>query len=163
MSDVRRNYELAFHINQNLEESRIMSIADELKEKLVKGGATVTFAKEPERQRLSYEIKHNAGSFFGYLQFNMPTGEDDISGLPAGQAGLAGVEEYIKLNNDILRSLILRLPSDAQKSQALERQMKAKERLEKRAQAVTKAGSVPRSSADGEKLEKAVEDIIEKL
>ena len=147
MSDVRRNYELAFHINQNLEESRIMSIADELKEKLVKGGATVTFAKEPERQRLSYEIKHNAGSFFGYLQFNMPTGEDDISGLPAGQAGLAGVEEYIKLNNDILRSLILRLPSDAQK----------------RAKAVTKAGSVPRSSADGEKLEKAVEDIIEKL
>lgn len=137
-------------------------IANELKDELVKGGATVTFAKEPERQRLSYDIKHNAGSFFGYLQFNMPTGEEGGPGLPA-QTGLAGVEEYIKLNNDILRSLIIRLPSDAQKSQALERQMKAKERLEKRAQAVTKAGSKPRSSADGEKLEKEVEDIIEKL
>ena len=155
MSDVRRNYELAFHINQNLEESRIMTIAKELKDELVKGGATISFAKEPERQRLSYEIKHNAGSFFGYIQFNMPTGEDDTGGL-------AGVEEYIKLNNDILRSLILRLPSDAQKSQALERQLKAKERLEKRAQATTKAGPA-RPSVDGEKLEKAVEDIIEKL
>lgn len=132
-------------------------IATELKDELVKGGATVTFAKEPERQRLSYDIKHNAGSFFGYLQFNLPSDNED--GIP----GLVGVEEYIKLNNDILRSLILRLPSDAQKSQALERQMKAKERLEKRAQAVTKAGATPRSSADGEKLEKAVEDIIEKL
>ncbi len=157
MSDVRRNYELAFHINQNLEESRIMMIANELKDELIKGGATVSFAKEPERQRLSYEVKHNAGSFFGYLQFNLPSDSED------GISGLVGVEEYIKLNNDILRSLILRLPSDAQKSQTLERQMKAKERLEKRAQAVTKAGSTPRSSADGEKLEKAVEDIIEKL
>jgi ribosomal protein S6 len=156
MSDVRRNYELAFHINQNLEESRIMKIADELKDELVKGGATVTFSKEPERQRLSYEIKHNAGSFFGYIQFNMPISEDD-------KQGLAGVEEYIKLNNDILRSLIIRLPSDAQKSQTLERQLKAKERLEKRAQAATKAGPTAKSSADGEKLEKELETIIDKL
>ena len=90
----------------------------------------------------------------------MPAGEDDIQHL-------TGVEEYIKLNNDILRSLILRLPSDAQKSQALERQMKARERLEKRAQATTKATPTDKpsspSSADREKLEKAVEDIIEKL
>jgi len=187
MSDVRRNYELAFHINQNLEESRIMTIANELKDELVKGGATVTFAKEPERQRLSYPIKHNEGSFFGYIQFNMAGHEDDLpaqAGLPRNTTptsdsqsespsrrqvgddirGLAGVEEYIKLNNDILRSLILRLPSDAQKSQALERQMKAKERLEKRAQATTKAAPADKpSSADGEKLGKAVEDIIEKL
>ncbi len=134
-----------------------MAIANELKDELTKSGATVTFAKEPERQRLSYEIKHNAGSFLGYIQFNMPIGEDDVRHL-------TGVEEYIKLNNDILRSLILRLPSDAQKSQALERQMKAKERLEKRAQATTKAAPADKpSSADGEKLEKAVEDIIEKL
>lgn len=159
MSDARRNYELAFHINQNLEESRIMSIANELKDELIKGGAMVTFTKEPERQRLSYEIKHNAGSFFGYIQFNM-TGQDDNS---PDQAGLAGAEEYIKLNNDILRSLIIRLPSDAQKSQTLERQLKAKERLEKRAQAATKAGPVARPSADGKKLDKEVEDIIEKL
>lgn len=159
MSDVRRNYELAFHINQNLEESRIMAIADEMKDELVKGGATITFAKEPERQRLSYEIKHHAGCFFGYFQFNMAGQEEN----QAAHAGLAGVEEYIKLNNDILRSLIIRLPSDAQKSQALERQLKAKERLEKRAQATSKATSDARPSADGEKLDKDLETIIDKL
>jgi ribosomal protein S6 len=155
MSDIRRNYELAFHINQNLEESRILTIASELKDELVKGRATISFAKEPERQRLSYEIKHNAGSFFGYIQFNMAPAETEAQGL-------AGVEEYIKLNNDILRSLIIRLPSDAQKSQALERQIKAKERLEKRAQAGTKASST-RPSADGAKLDKELETIIDKL
>ncbi len=130
-----------------------MTIADEMKNELVKGGATISFAKEPERQRLSYEIKHNGGSFFGYIQFNMPTGNDD------DKVTLAGVEEYIKLNNDILRSLIIRLPSDAQKSQALERQMKAKERLEKRAQATAKTTpAVP-----NEKLDKDLENIIDKL
>ena len=157
MSDVRRNYELAFHINQNLEESRIMTIANEMKDELIKSGATISFAKEPERQRLSYEIKHNAGSFFGYFQFNLPSGnEGDIPSL-------AGVEEYIKLNNDILRSLIIRLPSDAQKSQTLERQLKAKERLEKRAQATSKAGQAAQPSVDGEKLDKELETIIDKL
>jgi ribosomal protein S6 len=149
MTDTRRNYELGFHISPNVDETRIAQISNELKEQLEKGKATVTFAKEPERQRLSYAIKHNDHSYFGYIQFNIEDAE-----------GLAGVEEYIKLNNDILRSLILRLPSDAKKSQALERQMKAKERLEKRAQAQAK--NAP-EAASNEKLDQEVEDIIEKL
>lgn len=149
MTDIRRNYELAFHINPNLEEGRILSIANELKSELEKGGAVVSFAKDPERQRLSYDIKHNAQSYFGYIQFSLENAE-----------GLASVEEYIKLNPDIIRSLTVRLPSDAQKSQALERQMKARERLEKRAQ--TSAKSAPKAPSN-EKLDKEVEDIIEKL
>jgi ribosomal protein S6 len=149
MSDVRRNYELAFHINPNVEESMIATISNELKAELEKAQATISFAKEPERQRLSYEIAHNSSSYFGYIQFNMESVE-----------GLAGVEEYIKLNNNIIRSLILRLPSDAQKSQALERQMKAKERLEKRAQATSKQAG---SAVPNEKLDKELETIIEKL
>lgn len=126
-----------------------MSIANELKSELEKGGAVVSFAKDPERQRLSYDIKHNAQSYFGYIQFSLENAE-----------GLASVEEYIKLNPDIIRSLTVRLPSDAQKSQALERQMKARERLEKRAQ--TSAKSAPKAPSN-EKLDKEVEDIIEKL
>ncbi len=160
MSDVRRNYELAFHINPNLEEAKIAAISNDLKEQLTKGGAVITFAKEPERQRLSYEIVHNAQSYFGYIQFNTGN-EADLADARTGV--LAGVEEYIKLNNDILRSLIIRLPSDAQKSQTLERQMKAKERLEKRAQAATKQGIAAKPAADGEKLDKELETIIDKL
>lgn len=142
---------MAFHINPNLDEARIAEISNELKDQLTKAQAMVTFAKEPERQHLSYEIAHNKNSYFGYIQFNIENPE-----------GLAGVEEYIKLNNDILRSLILRLPSDAQKSQALERQMKAKERLEKRAQAA-KSPQAAKPAADGEKLDKDLENIIDKL
>lgn len=157
MSDVRRNYELAFHINPNMEDSRIATISNELKEQLVNHGATVTFVKEPERQHLSYRVAHNDTSYFGYIQFS--TEQEEV---PEGKQGvLAVVEEYIKLNNDILRSIIIRLPSDAQKSQALERQMRAKERLEKRAQSTAKSPAQP--AVDGEKMEKDLETVIEKL
>lgn len=149
MSDTKRNYELAFHINPNMEESRVAAISSELKEKLTAGQGVITFAREPERQRLSYEIKHNATAFFGYIHFNMEDGQ-----------GLAGVEEYIKLNNDILRSLIIRLPSDTEKSQAIMRQAKARERLEKAKAATPKAGPV---QPKNENLDKELEDIIEKL
>ncbi len=53
----------------------------------------------------------------------------------------------------------MRLPSDSQKNQAIMRQAKARERMEKKARAVA-----PRApAASNEKLEKELEDIIEKL
>jgi ribosomal protein S6 len=148
MSDIRRNYELGFHINPNMEEARVAAISNELKEKLVQGQATITFAREPERTRLSYEIKHIGQSYFGYIQFNMENGE-----------GLAPVQEYIQLNNDIMRSLITRLPSDSEKAKTMEQAMKARERIEKKA----KAANPKAAPVQNEKLEKELEDIIEKL
>ena len=148
MSETKRNYELAFHINPNMEESRVAQISNELKEKLTAGQGVITFAREPERTGLSYEIAHHAQAYFGYIQFNMEDGE-----------GLAGVQEYISLNNDILRSILWRLPSDAEKSQAIPRQTKARERIEKKARAaLPKAPTIP-----NEALDKELEDIIEKL
>ncbi len=149
MSDLKRNYELAFHINPNLEAARISQIKAELEQQLASGGSAITFSREPERTRLSYPINKNASAFFGYIQFNTENPE-----------GLAPVEDYIKLNNDILRSVIVRLPSDAQKNQAMLRQMKARERMEKK----TKAAAPKATPAvPNEKLDKELEDIIEKL
>lgn len=149
MSETKRNYELAFHINPNMEESRIAAISSELKEKLTAGQAAVTFAREPERTRLSYPIENHGNAFFGYIQFNTENGE-----------GLTGVEEYIKLNNDIIRSLIIRMPSDAEKSQAIMRQAKARERLEKSKTITPKTSS---AQPKNENLDKELEEIIEKL
>ncbi|HWA64685.1 MAG TPA: 30S ribosomal protein S6 [Candidatus Paceibacterota bacterium] len=148
MTEIRRNYELAFHISPNLDESRIAQISNELKDQIGKAKGMVSFTKEPERIRLSYPIHGHANSYFGYIQFSTEETE-----------GLAGIEEYITLNPDIIRSLVVRLPSDAQKSQALLRQAKARERMEKKAKvAPEKAPAV-----SSEKLDKELEDIIEKL
>ena len=69
------------------------------------------------------------------------------------------MEEYIKLNPDIIRSLIIRLPSDAQKNQALMRQAKARERMERKSKIMSPKGP----AVSEEKLEKELEDIIKKL
>ena len=150
MSDTKRNYELAFHINPNLEEPRISQIKTELEQQVISGGGVISFTKEPERTRLSYEINHHANAFFGHIHFSAEQTE-----------GLVSVEEYIKLNPEIIRSMIIRLPSDSQKNQAIMRQAKARERLEKAKAAARRPAGHP--SADVEKLDKELEDIIEKL
>ena len=149
MSEIRRNYELAFHINPNLEESRITQIFNELRDQLTGNGNMVTFGQEPERRRLSYEIDHHGTAFFGYIHFNTENPE-----------GLAAVEEYIKLNPDILRSLIVRLPSDAKKNRAMLRQAKARARIEK---AKVMQPPVRTPAVPNEKLDEELEEIIEKL
>ncbi len=75
MSDLKRNYELAFHINPNLEEARISQIKSELEKELMAGGSTITYAKDPERTRLSYPIGANNQAYFGYIQFQNENGK----------------------------------------------------------------------------------------
>ena len=149
MSETRRNYELAFHINPNLDEAKIAQISNELKEQLTKHGNVVTFAQEPERKRLSYEVQGNGHAYFGYIQFNTDNAE-----------GLAAVQEYIKLNPEVLRSLIIRLPSDAKKNEAIMRQQKAREHMERARTAAPKGGPAP---VENKELDKEIENIIEKI
>jgi len=148
MTEIRRNYELAFHINPNLDETKIAEISNELKDQLTKNGNVVTFAQEPERKRLSYDVQGSGHAYFGYIQFNTDNPE-----------GLAAVQEYIKLNPDILRTLVIRLPSDAKKNEAIMRQQKAREHME-RAKATPKGAPAP---VENKELDKEIEDIIEKL
>lgn len=130
-----------------MEETRAEQIRTDLEQELVKNGASITYAKAPEKIRLSYEVKGNQQAYFGYIQFNTENPE-----------GLRPLEEHIKLNPDIIRSLVLRLPSDAQKNQQIMRQAKARERIQKMAKPLPQQPAVP-----NEKLDKELEDIIEKL
>lgn len=147
VSDTKKNYELAFHINPNLDESRIEQIRSELEQEVVKLGGAISYAKAPERTRLSYEVNHHAQAYFGYIQFSTENGEE-----------LETLQEHIKLNPDIIRSIVIRLPSDAQKNQQIMRQAKARERMQKLAKPVPQTPAVP-----NEKLDQELEDIIEKL
>ncbi|HZZ99200.1 MAG TPA: 30S ribosomal protein S6 [Candidatus Paceibacterota bacterium] len=159
MTETRRNYELAFHINPNLDESKIAQISNELKDILTKHDATVTFTHEPERKRLSYPINGNEQSYFGFIQFSTENTDRSDDGR---QSPLTSVDDYIKLHQDVIRAMTIRLPSDAKKSQALARQQKARERQEKQAKAAAKA-EAEKPAQDSGKLDEELEDIIEKL
>ncbi len=144
------NYELAFHLNPNLEVIKVQEIRQSIENIITSNKGVISYSKEPEKKRLSYEIKHIGNSFFGYIQFN----------LSEAQA-LEELNEQLKLNPDVLRYLIVKLPSDLQKKQSMLKQIKMKERQEKRAQAKTAApGELKKESKE---LDKKLEEIIEGL
>jgi len=142
------NYELAFHLNPNLEEAKIREIKQNIESIIATNKGVISYSKEPEKIRLSYEIKHVGNSYFGYIQFN----------LSEAQA-LEELNEQLKLNPDVLRYLLIKLPSDLQKKQSMLKQIKMKERQEKRAQ----AKAVAPKTGENKELDKKLEEIIEGL
>ncbi len=152
--DATNSYELAFHINPNIEEAKISSIKSDLEKTITSHGGMISFSKEPERTNLSYPLNKNHSSFFGYIQFN----SDDAELLTS-------LEEQIKLNNDILRTLTIKLPPESKRKQAALRQIRSKERAERRAAEAPTGRPAPKapSEAEEKKIEEQVEDILEKL
>lgn len=144
------NYELAFHLNPNLEETRVQEIRQNIENIITSNKGTVSYSKEPEKIRLSYKIKHIGNSYFGYIQFN----------LSESQA-LNELNEQLKLNPEVLRYLIIKLPSDLQKKQSMLKQIKMREGQEKRAK--IKTVTPEESKKDSKELDKKLEEIIEGL
>ena len=148
---IKQNYELAFHLNSNLAEAEVVQAKESFENLITNNGGTISFAKVPEKARLSYPINHQRASYFGYVQFSL---EDTTK--------LAVMEEELRLNNSIIRYLILKLESDAQRAKTLakmaERRERQKEHPVHRPQVET-----PVLPKDIEKMEKQLEDVIEKL
>ncbi len=141
------NYELAFHIKPDLEESAVQEIKQKIEQIITSNGGVISYSKEPEKIRLSYEIKHIGTSFFGYIQFNL-----------SDSKALEELSEQLRLDANVLRHLIIKLPSDLQKKQSMLKQVKMRERQEKRAQVkATTPGT------ENKELDKKLEEIIEGL
>lgn len=147
MDDSKQNYELAFHISPNLEETKVREIRDALDQLLTSHGAVITFSKEPEKSRLSYPIRHERSSYFGYMQFSL-----------IDTSKLTEIDEQLRLNNDILRYLLLKLETDAERAKAMSKMAAHKERQERRIKKVE-----AKKPEDTQKMEKQLEDIIGNL
>ena len=150
MADKSHNYELAFHIVPNIEEAKIAEIKLELENLITSKRGVIVYSRQPEKTRLSYAINHHQSSYFGYIQFSLA--------MPDG--ALQEIHEHLRHHNDILRSIILKTPSDLQRNRDMLKQLKKKERAERRPKAGPK---VQVTEEEQNKLDEALEDIIEKL
>lgn len=145
----KTNYELAFHLNPNLEEVKVAEIKQNLENIITLNGGVISYSKNPERIRLSYEIDHQRQSFFGYIQFSLTESN-----------ALDSLNEQLKLGQDVLRHLVVKLPSDLQKKQSMLKQIKMRERTEKKAATKVKTPATPSESRE---LDKKLEDILENI
>jgi ribosomal protein S6 len=145
VSDLSHNYELAYHANPDIEEAKVPDIRSEVETYITRNGGVITFSREPSKIRLSYPIAHHKNSYFGYINFTAENGET-----------LDHINEQIKLNGNILRYLVIKLPSDKERNKAIARQQKARERFEKKEQSKLPV-------KENKQLDEQLENIIENL
>lgn len=148
----KKNYELGLHLNPNLEETRVLETKEAIEKLITSNGGVITFSKVPEKAHLSYEVQHERSSYFGYIHFS----------LQEPQA-LIALEEYMKLNNDVLRHIVLKLETDAEKKKASAKAALRAQAQEKRAKRMQATAPTPATEKDAKEMEKQLEDVIEGL
>jgi len=105
MEQKNNNYELSFWFSSQLEEKAIEQRFDNLLKQLEKSGASVIFSQSPQLKQLAYPIKKERNAYFGYIQFEF------------SKDSLAHLEEELRLNNDVMRFMILNMkPKEKQKA-----------------------------------------------
>lgn len=155
MLDVSKQYyELAYHISSNLDEADVQKTRQELEKYITSNGGVVSFSKDPEKIRLAYHIKHQLNSFFGYFNFNLESPEES----------LIKIRDDIRLNNNILRFIILKhkVEPKIDKDDLVRKMASAEKRKMKVAKEAEKSkGEMPK--ADEKVIDEKLEEIIDKL
>jgi ribosomal protein S6 len=148
-----RNYEFAAHITTQLDEAKVPLIWAEVEQLISKNGGVTTFSQQPERKRLSYEIKHQTQSFFAWVQFTSDS-----------ETLLAELDEWARLHPEVLRHVTLKLEAESDK-----RAIKQAEHLERKAAKAAKEGaavkktSTEKKAEDSGKLEEQLEGVLGNL
>ncbi|OGM97229.1 MAG: 30S ribosomal protein S6 [Candidatus Yanofskybacteria bacterium RIFCSPHIGHO2_01_FULL_39_8b] len=156
MADLSKQYyELAFHISSNLEEADVQNTKQELERAITSNGGIISFAKELERIRLAYPIKHQTNAFFGYFNFNLELPEEPLD----------KIKDYLRSSQDVLRFLILKHePEPKMDKKNLVRKMAAVERRKiKTVQQEKLSTKQEGPRADEGAIDQKLEEIIEQL
>ena len=97
-SNDSKTYELAYHLNPDLEEAKVRTHVQELNELVTKSGGSVLTAREPRRIHLSYPVKNKGYAYFGVTDFAAPA------------ETIEKINAQMKLQNGLLRYLLLVKP-----------------------------------------------------
>lgn len=151
-------YELAYHLIPELEEADVRAHAQELSDLITRNNGSVLSSKEPRRSHLSYPIRHKQYGYFGVFEFTAPA------------EVIEKVNAQIKLQNDILRFLLLKKPSNKTLRTLGEPRMgRTKARVQESAMPKTKTLTPTEREEKAEKkikteeIEKEIEEVIKGL
>lgn len=156
MTDLSKQYyELAFHITPNLEEADVQKTRQDLEKAITSNGGLVSFARDVERMRLAYPIKHQTNSFFGYFNFTLESPEESSM----------KIRDEVRLNPNVLRFLILKHEAEPKvEKEDLIRKLAASEKRKMRA--AKQAEKTTREEApkvEEKVIDEKLEEIIGKL
>jgi len=136
-------YELAFHLNPDLEETQVQQLAQTIESYITSAGGIISFKKDPEKIRLSYPIKHQKAAYFGYSHFTLESKDK-----------LTEIDEQMRLNNYISRYLLVKVQTDSGK---------VKFRFKPQKPRVTEKPSDQKAPESSKEIEKQLEGVLENL
>jgi len=156
MEEKNNNYELSFWFSSRLDEKAIEQKFDNLLKQLEKSSALIIFSQSPQLKQLAYPVKKERNAYFGYIQFEL------------SKDSLARLEEGLRLNNDLIRFMVLNMkPKQEQKvPRSTFRKPVFKEKEKPFSAKVTDASKLWRRSAtEGKEEEKMIslEELDKKL
>jgi len=132
----KENYELGFHLVPELSEEEVQKAVEELSNLITSHEGLITFSKEPQKFRLAYPVKKKLNSYFGHIQFVAP------------KTIVEPIQDDLKLNNNVLRYVVVKLVTKKEK---------VKPQKQKR---LTKEETPAEKPAE---VDKQLEEIIENL
>ncbi len=155
-----KTYELAYHLTPELEEADVKARAQELVNLITQNNGSVLISKEPKHSHLSYPIRHKQYSHFGVLEFKAPA------------EAVEKINAQIKLQNDVLRFLLLKKDTGALRTLGEPRaeRMRARTRAQEPATAkirppapASEKETKAESKKKTEEIEKEIEEVIKGL
>lgn len=148
-----KTYELAYHINPDLEEAEVGARTNELNDLIKRDGGAVLVSREPRKIHLSYPVKNKNYSYFGIV---------DFTALPET---IEKLNAEMKLQNSILRYLLLTKPTDKELRILGQHRARRTIKTHEPATAVetAKKPAKEKTKAEEKQLEQEVEKIIENL
>jgi small subunit ribosomal protein S6 len=153
-----KTYELAYHLTPELEEADVKARAQELVNLITQNNGSVLISKEPKRSHLSYPIRHKQYSHFGVLEFTAPA------------EAVEKINAQIKLQNDVLRFLLLKKDTGALRTLGEPRAGRTRMRAQEPAMTKNRP-SAPAAEQETkeegkiktEEIEKEIEEVIKGL
>lgn len=101
MSDIKRPYELMYIVKPTLDDEAVEGVAAKVDELLKGLGATLDKTEKRGRKKLAYEVKDFKDGFYMLTNFHFDP------------AQLKEFERLLKLNEDVIRHLLIRLDEAA--------------------------------------------------
>ena len=96
-----RNYEIMYIIKPTLDEDSIDAVAKKVDDQIVALGGSIEKTEKRGRKRLAYEVKDFKDGFYVLTNFK------------ADPKQLTEFERLLKLNDDVIRHLVVRLEDEA--------------------------------------------------
>ena len=149
-----QNYEFAFHINPDIEESDVKAKVEELQSFITANNGRILSLHEAKKKHLSFPIRQKHYAYFGYFAFS--TSPEAIEKFNA----------QMKLENQVIRYLLTKQELDDEKLKVLGSERRA--RIRTHEPTVLSREEVRRAEKGGdevkpEQIEKEIEDVLEKI